>query len=171
MPCAVQMPCISPSLSNGLYAEEICSLPPSQETPHTVRSLVSSMPPATWQRHRWPHRFCVFVDGFSRRVQEDPALDPGQFVRYLIPLQGYDQTMTFYKSRKTTDTGWKPIAMATASEHPGPALRQIPDGLLRRVTRHAGCVLGTGLNILSPVRVREFCFLCILFAVKPTITA
>jgi hypothetical protein len=83
-----------------------------------------------------------FVDGFSRRVQEDPALDPGQFVRYLIPLQGYDQTLTFYKSRKT-DRYWMEaycdgdslpnILACTQADYQTACSGELPDRWMRSV--------------------------------------
>jgi len=128
---------------NGLYAEEICQL--ASFAGNATHCQVFGVFDATCNlatSQMAAQILWYFVDGFSRRVQEDPALDPGQFVRYLIPLQGYDQTLTFYKSRKT-DRYWMEaycdgdslpnILACTQADYQTACSGELPDRWMRSV--------------------------------------
>jgi arginase family enzyme len=46
-----------------------------------------------------------FIDGFYNRKNDVPARDHGKYIRYIVPMDSYDQDIEFYKSRKS-DRWW-----------------------------------------------------------------
>lgn len=103
-------PAASHPSPNGFYAEEICQLGfySGNSTRCSVFGIfdcVKDSYPNTPTAQLAAQILWYFLEGLNLRTTEDPSMKPGQFVRYIIPLQGYDQTLTFYKSRKT-DRYW-----------------------------------------------------------------
>lgn len=49
-----------------------------------------------------------FLEGFYYRKNEDPVTDPGDFIKYFVPVSSNEDGITFYRS-KNTDRWWMEI--------------------------------------------------------------
>lgn len=49
-----------------------------------------------------------FLEGFYYRKNEDPVADPGDFIKYFVPVSSNEDGITFYRS-KNTDRWWMEI--------------------------------------------------------------
>lgn len=95
---------------NGFYGEEACQIGRYAGMSDKISSIgfyeVNPDRDNNGQTaHLTAQMIWYFIEGFYNRKDDIPARDQGKYIRYIVPLEAYDQNIEFYKSRKS-DRWW-----------------------------------------------------------------
>lgn len=95
---------------NGFYGEEACQITRYAGMSDKISSIGfyevnPSRDNYDQTAHLTAQMIWYFIEGFYGRKDDVPARDQSKYVRYIVPIEDYDQDLEFYKSKKS-DRWW-----------------------------------------------------------------
>jgi formiminoglutamase len=112
---ASDAPGITMASPNGFFGDEACQLARYAGLSENLTSIGffefnPKFDPRGLTAQLIAQMIWYFIEGFCNRKNENPALQPDNFIKYYVPVSSSDDGITFFRS-KNTDRWWMEIGI------------------------------------------------------------